>query len=199
MTPPRDLIVDLSAWIIQDGNYEDFERNQQTSFALEFYPGEALQVCAPDTPPSLSLISSSERSPLYDVAGRIVHVGGDWWVVDFGILAFQETKRMRTDIRQGGCVRGQISFGVDPFFYFERLARQDGAPALIYDWTVAKIEMQTAPRIETKPKYFERDARLLGWREIEKTDAWEDDDGSAEYVLHCSRIGGPPRHSLRQP
>jgi hypothetical protein len=36
MTTPRDLIVGLSSWIIQDGNYPDFERNQQTSFALSF-------------------------------------------------------------------------------------------------------------------------------------------------------------------
>ncbi len=92
----------------------------------------------------------------------------------------------------------RIAFGVDPFFYFQRLARQDGAPALIYDWTVTKIEMQTAPRRETKPKYLERDPRLLGWREIEKTDAWQDDNGSAEYLLYCRRSEAPPRRELRR-
>jgi hypothetical protein len=198
MTARRDLIIDLSAWIIQDGNYEDFERSQQTSFALEFYPGENLQVCAPVAPPSLALISGSGWSPLYDVTGTIVHVAADWWVVDFGILAFREDKSTKHKFRQGDCVRGQISFGIDPFFYFERLARRDGAPALIYDWTITKIEMQTAPRIETKPKYFERDPRLLGWREIEKTDAWQDDDGSAEYLLHCRRSEASPRQRLRR-
>ena len=198
MTAQRDLIIALSAWIIQDGNYEDFERNQQTSVALEFYPGENLQVCAPGAPPSLALISSSGSSPLYDVTGTIVHVAEDWWVVDFGIRAFREDKSTKHKFRQGDCVRGQISFGIDPFFYFERLARRDDAPALIYEWTITKIEMQTAPRIETKPKYFERDPRLLGWREVEKTDAWLDDDGRAEYLLHCRRSEAPPRQRLRR-
>jgi hypothetical protein len=197
MKTPRDLVVGLSAWIIQDGNYEDFERNQQTSFALEFYPAENLRVRAPGVP-SLALISSSGWSALYDVTGTIVHVAEDWWVVDFGILAFRKDKSTKHKFRQGDCVRGQIGFGVDPFFYFERLAHQDAAPALIYDWTIAKIEIQTAPRIETKPNYFERDTSLLSFREIEQTDAWEDDDGSAEYLLHCHRIDGPPRRTLRK-
>jgi hypothetical protein len=194
----RDLIVGLSSWIIQDGNYPDFERNQQTAFALEFYPAENLQVSESQAAPSLSLINSSAWSALYNAIGRVVHVADDWWVVDFGLLAFREDKSRKHKFRPGDRVRGEISFGIDPFFYFERLARQDGAPALIYGWTITKIEMQTAPRIETKPKYFERDPQLLGWREIEKTDAWQDDDRSAEYLLHCRRAQASPRHSLHR-
>lgn len=34
--------IGLSAWIIQDGNYEDFEQGQTRSFALEFYPEKPL-------------------------------------------------------------------------------------------------------------------------------------------------------------
>jgi hypothetical protein len=113
-------------------------------------------------------------------------------------FAFREDKSSKHKFRPGDCVRGEISFAIDPFFYFERLARQDGAPALIYDWTITKIEMQTAPRIETKPKYFERDPLLLGWREIEKTDAWQDDDRSAEYLLHCRCAQASPRHRLHR-
>jgi hypothetical protein len=148
--------------------------------------------------PSASLINSSAWSTLYNATGRVVHVADDWWVVDFGLLAFREDKSSTHRFRPGDCVRGEISFGIDPFFYFERLARLDGAPALIYDWTITKIEMQTAPRIETKPKYFERDPQLLGWREIEKTDAWQDDDRSAEYLLHCRRAQASPRHRLHR-
>jgi hypothetical protein len=198
VTTPRDLIVGLSSWIIQDGNYPDFERNQQASFALEFDPVKGLQVGKPETPPSITLINSPDCSARYNATGRVVHVADDWWVVDFGLLAFREDKSSKHTFRADDCVRGEISFGIDPFFYFERLARQDDAPALIYDWTIAKIEMQTAPRIETKPKYFERDPRLLGWRAIEQTDAWHDDDGGAEYLLHCRRNEVPPRRRLRR-
>ncbi|NJM91931.1 MAG: hypothetical protein HC861_04095 [Rhodospirillaceae bacterium] len=192
VTGRRELIVDLSAWIIQDGNYPDFERNQRTSFALEFYRGEDLQVCEPSEP-SLSLISSLGWSPIYAATGKVIHVAAKWWAVDFGILAFREDKPSKHNLQKGDCVRGQISLGIDPFFYSGQYAHQGDAPALIYDWTITKIEIQTAPRIETKPKYFERDPRLLGWREIEQTDAWHDDDRSAEYLLHCRRAEGPPR------
>ena len=192
MTAPRDLIVDLSAWIIRDGNYPDFERNQQTSFALEFYAEEDLQGREPSEP-SLSLISSSGWRPIYAATGKVIHVAADWWVVDFGFLAFREDKPTKHKFQVGDCVHGQISLGIDPFFYSGQYADQEDAPALIYDWTITKIEIQTAPRIETKPKYFERDPRLLGWREIERTDAWHDDDRSAEYLLHCRRTEGPPR------
>jgi hypothetical protein len=82
---PRDLIVGLSSWIIQDGNYPDFDRNQQTAFALEFYPAENLQVYDSQAAPSLSLTKSSARSALYNAIGRVVHVADDWWVVDFGL------------------------------------------------------------------------------------------------------------------
>jgi hypothetical protein len=198
VTTPRDLIVGLSSWIIQDGNYPDFVRDQQTSFALEFYPVKALQVDEPGTPSSIALINRPDWSARYNATGRVIYVADDWWVVDFGLLAFQEDKAGKHKFRPGDYVRGEISFGIDPFFYFEQLARRDDAPALIYDWTITKIEMQTAPRIETKPKYFERDPRLPGWREIEKTDAWQDDDGNAEYLLHCRRGEAPLRRKLRR-
>ena len=197
MTAPPELIVDLSAWIIQDGNYPDFERDQRTSFALEFLHSSDLQACEPARPQSLAL-HTVNWSAIYDAVGTVVHVAAEWWVVDFGILAFRKERPSKHKFREGDCVRGHISLGVDPFFYFEQYAKQDEAPALIYDWMIRKIEIQTAPRIETKPKNFERDVRSLGWRPIEKTDAWEDDDGSAEYLLHCQRAGASPRRTLRK-
>ncbi|HYW59089.1 MAG TPA: hypothetical protein VE909_01095, partial [Xanthobacteraceae bacterium] len=94
-------------------------------------------------------------------------------------------------------VRGEIFIGIDPFFYFERLAREPDAPALIYDWEIEKIEMQTAPFIEVRPRLRERDPARLGWTEIAETDAWKDDGGLADYVLHCRRLDGSPRHAVK--
>jgi hypothetical protein len=34
----RLIHVGLFSWIIQDGNYDDFEVGQAAKFALEFYP-----------------------------------------------------------------------------------------------------------------------------------------------------------------
>jgi len=33
----NELEVALSSWIVQDGNYDNFEANQHAEFALEFY------------------------------------------------------------------------------------------------------------------------------------------------------------------
>jgi len=118
----------------------------------------------------------------------------DWWAIDVGILAFRE-ERPPANVRQGSWLRGSAYIGIDPFFYFERLARQSGAPALIYDWKIVKIEVQTAPFIEVKPRVTERDQSLLGWKEIAETNAWDDDGGHAEYLLHCRRISGPARRT----
>src|SRR5512134_2690860 len=109
----RDVTVDLSSWIIQDGNYPDFERGRQTSFALEFHAPQALSVCDDNTRPRLSAIKTSDLgTQVYEVAGRIVHIADDWWVVDFGILAFREEKPPFGDVMLGSCVRGEISLAV---------------------------------------------------------------------------------------
>jgi hypothetical protein len=79
----------------------------------------------------------------------------------------------------GSWISGEISIGIDPFDYFERLAREPDAPCLIYDWQIEKIERRMG----------------LGWSEIDKTDAWKDDRGLAEYLLHCKRLDGPPRRT----
>ena len=131
----------------------------------------------------------------YEVVGQVIHVADHWWAIDVGVLVFQETEPPAT-VRQGSWLRGKISIGIDPFFYFERLAHQPGAPAQIYDWKIERIEVQTAPLIEVKPRVLERDPTKLGWKDVLKTNAWEDE---GEYLIHCTRIGGPrpPRGKCR--
>jgi hypothetical protein len=189
----NDLIVGLSSWIIQDGNYPDLVRGQKAAFALEFHPAQPLSVSAIAIAPFRMHVSNDSN---YEVSGAVAYVADDWWVVDIGILVFRE-ERPPAEVRPGIFVQGKVMISIDPYFYFEQLSKRAGAPALIYDWTIDKIEMQTAPMIEVAPKRFARDERLLGWREIEKTDAWNDDGGHAWYLLHCSQTDSHPRHSLR--
>jgi hypothetical protein len=93
--------------------------------------------------------------------------------------------------------RATGTIGIDPFFYFEGLAYQPGAPALVYDWKVEKIEVQTAPFIEVAPRMMAPDPAQLGWKEIVETNARED---AGEYLLHCSRLDGPrPPKGKRHP
>jgi hypothetical protein len=186
------LTVELASWIIQDGNYGDFTRGNLAAFALEFRASTKLDEVDPERQRRPSLISVGDAR--YKALGQVVHVSDDWWVIDVGPLLYREEKPPR-NARLGGWMGGEIHIGIDPFFYFERLAHQPNAPALIYDWKIEKIEMQTAPRIEVRPRVMERDPARLGWREIAKINAWEDDGSFADYI-HCKRLDGPARRTL---
>jgi len=43
------LVVGLSSWIIQDGNYGDFSRGERAAFALEFYASTEIRRSKPIT------------------------------------------------------------------------------------------------------------------------------------------------------
>jgi len=179
------LVVGLHSWIIQDGNYGDFTRDTTAAFALEFYASSPLEIFESNPKPVPALIHICDAD--YEVVGHVIHVADHWWVIDVGVLVFQEAEPP-ANARQGSWLRGKISIGIDPFFYFERLAHQPGAPAQVYDWKIERIEVQTAPLIEVKPRVLERDPTKLGWRDVLETNAWEDE---GEYLIHCTRIGGP--------
>ena len=181
--------VGLSSWIIQDGNYVDFESAQRAEFALEFF--------------SQTFLKSGVRrksaknlgAASYEICGEVVCLTPEVWVLDFGILAFSERKPPE-GIEVGDFVVADIYLGIDPFFYFEYLQSLAGMPSLIYSWVINAICQQTAPCIPIPDPSGRatqvRDASKLGYKTIQKTDAWKDDGGNAEYVLICTRLGEPP-------
>jgi hypothetical protein len=179
----------LSAWVIQDGNYGDFERGQRAELAVEFY-FEETPVLSGEAPGVRHLGGCT-----YELTGRVVLNESEVWVLDFGILAYQRLRAPR-DWNVGDVVRGRATLGVDPFFYFERLGADPAMPALIYTWDVARMLRQSAPLVESEG-VFERDASQLDWAEIAATDAWADDGGSAEYVLECELLAEAPKRSSK--
>jgi hypothetical protein len=182
--------ISLSSWIIQDGNYPDFRRGQEAEFALHAAAGE-LEVTAG---PEKSIKQLEECR--YEIAGQVIFVKQGLWVIDFGLEAFDEFHKPDPppEVQEGHFVTGGFFIEVDPFFYFERGAKIPGVPPLVYTWRVDQILMQTAPFIETAPRMPERDPAAWGWTEIEQTNAWEDDDSHAEYLLRCQRLHVPPKH-----
>jgi hypothetical protein len=179
------LEVGLDYWILDDGNYLDFEVGQTRSFALEFYnkSGAYREVSERSFFPSLSPLADAN----YRVAGRTIHRADDWCVVDIGVLAFRDLMGEAPPPKQ---FTGELRLGVDPFFYFEGLGRREGAPALIYDWRIHKIEVETAPRVlrDGMWMYDPTDRRP---KEVPST-AGEGDT----YLLHCERLQTPPRNQL---
>lgn len=63
-----------------------------------------------------------------------------------------------------------------------------GVPPAVYTWTITGIWRRTAPFIsdaDRGPRVVKRDPDRLGWGWLDRTDAWSDDEGYAEYVLRC--------------
>lgn len=114
-SPNARWSIGLAAWIIQDGNYADFNVGDRAEFALEFYAAGDVELV-----PDSDVHATQMHDDRYDAVGRVVHVDERCWVVDFGLLAYHE------GVVPGGVVPGQtiratIGLGVDPFMYFERL------------------------------------------------------------------------------
>jgi len=183
--------IGLSSWIIQDGNYPDFRQGEERSFAVEFNVKAAVETKSP----TQGLIQYIEGSQ-YHAIGRVVHRDKSVWVVDFGFRAFCEGRPPRNAVT-GRLLEGDYQLGVDPYFYFECLHARPNVPPLIYDWRIRQILIETAPFIESRMldgrRLLARDPAQRGLREIHETDAWNDDDGDADYTLVCELFNKPPR------
>lgn len=190
----RQFEIGLHSWIIQDGNYGDFHVGQRAEFAVEFYP-ESVRKVEKTSPPLFERVGYAA----YRARGPIVHLTPKLWILDLGILVFQESAPPKR-LSVGDVVEGVFHLGVDPFFYFERLYGNSRIPPMIQTWQLRQILIETAPFIESREfgaaggrRYLERDPDKLEMREIAETDAWEDDNGSAEYVFVCELLDSPPK------
>lgn len=181
------LQVGLSSWIVADGNYGDFSVGDVRSFALEYYNEHELQ-------PAMAPISHRHLGGArYDVTGRCRHLGGlsrqltpTWCVIDIGVLAYRELHSL---MAPPDVFSGQIYLGVDPFFYFETLARETDAPAIIYNWRIHRIEVETAPRVLKDGMWiYDPDKRRLA--------DVQDTKGGEDFVLHCERLADLPQRQL---
>jgi hypothetical protein len=206
------MIINMESWILQDGNYTDFEKGQVRKFALEFNPKE-LRKSTKQIKECTSLgegryrvnaqvvYLETEVHPCirvcYDDKQRVVTQGEyDETVVILdlgGVMAFDESHHDYYE--RGGFVEGEIYVAIDPFFYKDDHCKRPGIPALIYSWNIDKIEMCTAPYLKTiemlhgqKRKILRRDKTKMAYKEIDKTSMWEDDNGRADYLLTCSKL-----------
>ena len=184
--------IGLSSWIIQDGNYVDFRKNEIREFALEFYFQKF----------SLSELKSKkvallQDGPLYEINGEAIYKNDDVCIIDFGLLAYSSNSNVQ-NVKVGDYLTGTIYLGIDYFDYFERLYKINGIPPLIYTWKIEKIFFETTPIIETKDDNgkTERvyDKSRYSTKELEKTDAWSEEEDSANYILICSPIPKKPKY-----
>jgi hypothetical protein len=130
----------------------------------------------------------------YRIVAEVVALFEDAWVIDCGILVFRN-EPPPTNVTRGSWLSGEAHLGIDPFFYFEELAKRLGMVPLVYAWHVKRILRDAARWIEIAPRTFARDETRPAWSVVEATNAWEDDQPyGASYVLECDRLPQPPKH-----
>src|SRR5205823_1098890 len=111
------------------------------------------------------------RGSRYRVCGRVAHTGRSVWVIDFGIMAYENREPPRFAAR-GGWVEGELYLGIDPFFYFEELHKRPGMPALQYRWRLKTIWLETTPWLTRKDgagSIVTRDERNKSFVEVAET------------------------------
>jgi hypothetical protein len=180
------LHVGLASWIIQDGNYEDFTVGGSYRFALEFFPFDI----APSTRSHGDVVPSLHHmvGATHGACGKVVRAKPSGWVVDFGVPAFQNAEPPGW-AQPGVLVTGQVHLGVDPFFYREELKNEPGMPNLLRGWLIRRIVLETTPWQTSTDSggrtVITRAEASRSFVEVQRTDAWNDDDGHAHYVLEC--------------
>lgn len=73
MDASRSWAIDLAVWIIQDGNYPDFEKAQSVEFAVEFWPVGELAATTTGTRSARHLADAT-----YGVDGEVIALGELW-------------------------------------------------------------------------------------------------------------------------
>lgn len=177
----EELSVGLSSWIIQDGNYEDFEEGGQYTFALEF----ALNSIASTAPGGKSLRHLAGFD--YRFTAEVVFAQPSVAVIDPGVLCYRQGKSTE-GLVPGSFIAGDLQLGIDPFFWLETYSKARGAPNLFYRWRLHGILLETTPWVRTR-SFIQRAQVPRTFTAVPRTDAWVHDGGHAEYVLVCELLG----------
>ena len=188
--------IALDSWIVQDGNYHDFSVGQTAEFALTFWTLEGS-----NPPPSSDSVSARKLGGCrYRTIAEVVLKTTKVTVLDIGLWVYQQTS-IAGPFSQESRLAVDLDIGVDPYFYFEELSKIPEVPPLIYSWKVRSILRQTAPYVDAvagegfttgRPTRM-RDPQRLGYENILRTDAWNDDGGYAEYLLRCELLPVAPK------
>lgn len=164
--------ISLDRSVIQDGRHPDFHRGQQTTFAATF--GSAAWVPATSSGAAAGGgIATAVRveASLYDVVGRVTAVTDGGWGLDCGLVV--------------GC-EGQLpaGVGVDQWVVGRaELAVGDRGPA--HTWFIERVHHRVPDDVEVLDIGLMGGPEEPGWEELAFTNAWQDDDGQAAYVLDC--------------
>jgi hypothetical protein len=181
---PNNWTILLQAWLIKDGNYEEFSIAQPTNFSLMFAPKNLLLT----EKESVIACRATSENFKYTVVADVVALTSDFWVIDFGLWAANWSPP--SGLQVGQRLQGEVFLSVDPFIISERASKLMDTSKHIYKWQIERIEKESAPWMdstdETGRTIRVRDDSRLKIDPVLRTNAF-DDEGFDSYILHCIR------------
>lgn len=190
--------IGLDGWVLQDGNYTDFEVGECRRFALEYRTERGLRVA---TDPAEPGYTPTDRRRCYSVSATVVRTPPNKArqqpiVLDFGLLAYNDLTAL-DDLEPpsiGARLTGELYLSVDPFMYMDRFAALQDMPGMTYSWTIREILLDQTPRIPVAyghPLYvgpdegptMVSDPEQDVWVHVDRTRMWED---NGSYRLRCT-------------
>lgn len=181
------LVIGVDAYMIQD-SLNDFYVGQIEEFAVAA-PTETEEIVSGK---SLKTIKPFDLA-LYEFDAEVICLNKNLGVIDFGVKA---TTRLAIETPLGTRIQGQTSLFVD-WEYPPSKNLYPGLPPMVYTWKIESINIQTGPYIVTYNsvggKSIRRDETKIGYRPVERTNAWEDDDKNAFYLLNCTLLDINPK------
>jgi hypothetical protein len=133
---------------------------------------------------------------MYETIAEVIVQTAQITVLDIDVLLYEHTSFLQPPLPQGPRLAVQLSLGVDPFSCFETL-NQTGK---VCRSSILGKSCRSSEKLrhlwivdigEGGRKLQTRDAQRLGYQEILRTDAWNDDGRHADYLLRCDLLPIP--------
>jgi hypothetical protein len=178
---PMVWTVGIQAWVIQDGNYDEFLVGRRYDFQVEGLPLMVEQSEVGEVPQ----VRHVERGR-HEFSGAVLKfLGHGAWVIDFGVYCYGDAP-LPKGLRIGDALAGAVSFFLSSPAVYEQ-AFESEAPFRTYSWRVEGIRRETAPLVE-EGRVRRRDLAKAGYVGVQATNALADDP-AAFYLLDCTLLG----------
>jgi hypothetical protein len=170
------------AWVIQDGNYEDFALGQRYSSAVTAFPHPVEGSSSAGAPQTRPL-----EDGRYAFSCAILKFAGyGAWVIDFGIHCYGKAA-LPEGAQVGDVLAGEVRFFLPyPAVYQEGF--DSAASHSTYSWQVERIRVETTPWLVGEDGVHRRDSNKIGYVDVESTNAETDEGGSADYLFDCKLL-----------
>jgi hypothetical protein len=173
--------VGIQAWVIQDGNYDEFLVGRRYNFEVEALPLTVEQSNVAAVPRVRHV-----EDGRHEFSGAVLKfLGHGAWVIDFGVYCYGKAP-LPEGLRIGDTLAGEVSFFLASPAVYEEAFQTEG-PFRTYSWRVEGIRLETMPWVE-EGVVRRRDPTKAGYLGVQATNAMAGDP-TAFYLLDCTLLG----------